>query len=474
MNSSTFYRELFDAAPDAMYIHDGDGRILGTNQAASDQTGIPVDRLTGGSIFDIADGADPELTRDRWKRLAREPGEVMLLQSRHRHASGKVFPVEIRVRCLRSGKQAIYVASVRDASERLQWQQALQRRADFEHLLVRMTARLIQSPMKDLDQEITRVLGMMGEFFRVDRAYLFLFSDEGDTMSNTHEWAAPGIEEHAAELQDIPLETFPVLIEKLKADQVFHVPKVSELPEEAHRERAEFEREHIQSILIVSVMRRQRLVGFVGFDAVRSERHWADEMILGLRLIAQTIISVLESRILSTRLTRLAFHDPLTGLPNRKLLQEQIRRSTSGPLPDDRRLALLMLDLDDFKQINDRLGHTAGDALLCEIAERLKSLVREPDLVARLGGDEFVILLTEARPGEARGLAERVLETFRDDVDLESERIRTSPSIGIAEADSRRDDLMKALLHRADMAMYQAKIAGKNCYREYGEESGSR
>jgi diguanylate cyclase (GGDEF)-like protein/PAS domain S-box-containing protein len=159
-------------------------------------------------------------------------------------------------------------------------------------------------------------------------------------------------------------------------------------------------------------------------------------------------------------LERQALHDPLTGLPNRLLLMDRARQALSRLHRSDTVVALLFIDLDKFKAVNDNLGHEVGDALLRSVSERLAELMRDSDTVARLGGDEFVILAEEIEgDGEAVALAERVLDALDRPFSLGSADVSILASVGIAV--SRRPDAdPEAMLREADVAMYRAKDGG--------------
>ena len=164
----------------------------------------------------------------------------------------------------------------------------------------------------------------------------------------------------------------------------------------------------------------------------------------------------------------LALHDPLTGLPNRSLLQKPI--CTPGGTAG----ALLYLDLDRFKQVNDTLGHATGDALLCAVAERLRELLRDTDLVVRMGGDEFCIVQNASSAQAAAGLAQRVIDRLSADYEIEGQRVSIGVSVGIAlltqPSDTQDPD---SLLRKADMALYQAKQQGRGRYAFYTEALAS-
>ena len=153
------------------------------------------------------------------------------------------------------------------------------------------------------------------------------------------------------------------------------------------------------------------------------------------------------------RLLDMAYRDPLTGLGNRKAFAEQLRQA----MEKHRSLALLFLDLDRFKEVNDRFGHDVGDDLLRQIAERLRNALRQPDRVYRLGGDEFTLILTESDAEGAQKLAERLRQALHEPIRIGSLNIDfVTPSIGIALYPQHAEDA-ENLLKAADSAMYEAK-----------------
>jgi diguanylate cyclase (GGDEF)-like protein/PAS domain S-box-containing protein len=170
---------------------------------------------------------------------------------------------------------------------------------------------------------------------------------------------------------------------------------------------------------------------------------------------------------------RLAFHDSLTGLPNRVSFLEALGRALGRAAAERRMLALLYLDLDDFKPVNDALGHAAGDELLIAVAERLRGAVRKTDTVARLGGDEFAVLLTDVgHPEVAGALAAKLVDRIGQPYMLGGRRIAIGASIGIG-LYPRDGGTIDELLSRADAAMYAAKSDGRRRYRFYDANLGA-
>ncbi len=171
-----------------------------------------------------------------------------------------------------------------------------------------------------------------------------------------------------------------------------------------------------------------------------------------------TLHDVSERRELTTRLLRQAHHDALTGLPNRVLLMDRIEHALVRR--PDRPFGLLLLDLDDFKVINDRHGHGAGDLVLTVIGQRLAGLVRAGDTVARLGGDEFAHLV-HGTAEEVRAVAERLVEAIEQPVVAGGRRFNVRTSVGVVLADDDASESAQALLSHADIALYEAKARDK-------------
>ncbi|MFC7738235.1 putative bifunctional diguanylate cyclase/phosphodiesterase [Roseomonas sp. GCM10028921] len=177
-----------------------------------------------------------------------------------------------------------------------------------------------------------------------------------------------------------------------------------------------------------------------------------------------TYDDVTEQRKAQRRVTHLAFHDPLTGLPNRARLREHMDTLLTRVRRGDG-VAVLCLDLDGFKGVNDTLGHPAGDELLRQVARRLRDTTRDTDLVVRLGGDEFAVIQEGAdQPVDAVALADRLVEVLGIPFDLRGQRVVIGTSVGIALADgeaSTADELLRA----ADVALYRAKAEGRGTWR---------
>lgn len=180
-------------------------------------------------------------------------------------------------------------------------------------------------------------------------------------------------------------------------------------------------------------------------------------------------LDISQHREAHARIEWLSHFDTLTGLANLRLLDDRVQHAISMARSSRRTLTLMTLDLDHFKNINDSLGHSVGNALLVEVARRIQSLVREEDTVSRRGGDEFVMLLPTTDAADAAHLAERLLAIIARNCQIDTHELLTTTSIGIAmyPADGRD---FETLSRNADVAMYRAKQDGRNCYRFFAAE----
>jgi diguanylate cyclase (GGDEF)-like protein/PAS domain S-box-containing protein len=214
-------------------------------------------------------------------------------------------------------------------------------------------------------------------------------------------------------------------------------------------------------------------------STIRARFHHADGRWCHVEIVAENLFAepaveglVLNIRDISERkafedeLRHQAFHDALTGLANRALFEDRLRHALAGTLRTQRTLAVLFLDLDDFKTINDSLGHRAGDSLLRGVAGRIDSLIRPTDTAARLGGDEFAVLVDHvSTQEEVEAMGARLLEALGRPFLLDGRELTVTASIGVALSDGAV--AADELLRNADMAMYAAKAAGKNAVHAF-------
>jgi len=182
----------------------------------------------------------------------------------------------------------------------------------------------------------------------------------------------------------------------------------------------------------------------------------------GKRAIMGNFVDITVRKLLEQQLQRQAFYDALTGLPNRLLFTDRLEHALEGARRRGEPVALLFLDLDGFKAVNDRFGHARGDEALAAVASRLAGLIRREDTLARIGGDEFTVLLEGAHAEhDALHVAERVVNEMRKPFELWGHRLKLGVSVGLALSEPEGAEASE-LLRRADIALYRAKAVGKS------------
>lgn len=268
-----------------------------------------------------------------------------------------------------NAKKHMTAREVRPADE-------LEHRLRFERLVMSVSTQLINRIAQEIDAGIEQALSLLGSYCRVDRAYVFLFS--GTTMSNTHEWCAPHIEPQLESLQALPLSDFPWSVTRIRQEEVIHVPRVAELPEEAARERQVWGQQGILSVVLVPMMLEGKPLGFIGFGSARELESWRDDDVALLRIASGSVVSALERK----RADR-----------ERRALEEQLVQARS--LENVARLAggvahdfnnLLSVILNHARALERHLSEPRlrqYASVLCQSAEQAAELTRQLMVVGR-------------------------------------------------------------------------------------------
>ncbi|MDN7127885.1 sensor domain-containing diguanylate cyclase [Pseudidiomarina terrestris] len=345
----------------------------------------------------------------------------------------------------------------------------------FAYLISELSTNLINAAPEEAEVHIEKALAALGCNDRKDRCYVFLFDDSYKQMSNTHEWVNRGITAHKEELQNVPLEAMPWFFASMRADGQVVVPSSQNLPDVAGGFKDELLRESIQSMMAVGMYLEGRLIGFVGCDLVQRACDWNEQDVRQMQLVADMITNTIarhrteaklhelqaELRSANERLAQLANEDSLTGLINRRGLDLALATELRRMQRKQEQLSVLMVDIDHFKELNDRQGHLAGDvALQCVATELSRAFKRSGEVVARYGGDEFLILSPSMNAEEAEQRAAALLGSVRSC----TKASEITVSIGIISFIPGIDTTPEEAIRRVDKAVYQAKNNGRNCF----------
>ncbi|MBQ5949203.1 EAL domain-containing protein [Massilia sp. ST3] len=403
------FRSLFQQAGDSIMIVDRNLSIVAVNGQACACYGYTEDEFIGKKVSDIKlDGASLASLGQ-----ALRAGRPQLLRTRKTRKDGSSFPAEVHVSRIEDGGEELYLAIIRDLSDREQTERQL----------------------RDSERRLREVIEMTPAGYLVACAGGLLREVNPALCALTGHAREALVGQPLAEL----FVAFPwQALDDASASAVQGLEAVIR-----HRDG-----HHLHVLFNGNIERGAdgRLASLTGLMADITGRKLAE-----------------------SRLRELATHDTLTGLPNRALLGERIQDMLDR-CPAAESVAVLFLDLDRFKEVNDSFGHEMGDVLLCEVARRLSGAVRADDLVARLGGDEFVVAASCANgnAGAAR-IADKLLEAMTTPVIVGGHEIIVGASIGISmyPRDARTRE---TLFQSADTAMYRAKASGRNRYRFFEPE----
>ncbi|SES93770.1 diguanylate cyclase (GGDEF) domain-containing protein [Salinibacillus kushneri] len=181
------------------------------------------------------------------------------------------------------------------------------------------------------------------------------------------------------------------------------------------------------------------------------------------------VFDVTSEKETEERMNKMAYNDSLTGLPNRNWFQSYLEATLISAQKTNTSIGIMFIDFDNFKRVNDTLGHRVGDGLLIQMAERLQTCIRQGDIVSRQGGDEFLVLIEDSSEDEIEEIAERIIKNMNHPYMVKGNEIFSTPSIGISMYPIIEDNA-ESLIEKADFAMYLSKESGKNNYQFYNDE----
>lgn len=334
----------------------------------------------------------------------------------------------------------------------------------FLQMVATISGAFAQAAAAEIDTVIDQALAAIGHFYQADRCYLFKFADDLATASNTHEWCAAGVTSQLSELQNLSSAEFGTWYTQWQAGMPAVISDVQALPPDS----AEYQLlapQGIQSLLMLPLRSHNRLLGMLGLDVVRCSQQWSNEHVAGMQLIAGNICGALLRQQVERRAESLALFDPITGLANRQLLLDRIHQAQLQSNRSQHYSALLFIDIDDFKTLNDSLGYNTGDRVLKLVGQALAQVLPQGDTVGRLNADEFLVL-TEmlscsraAAVEEVTALAAQLQQAVLDSQALQQIRPKNTLSIGatLFLGDTQEVDV---LITQADMAMHQVKPQG--------------
>ncbi len=418
------FRLAFEHAPIGIVVVAPDGPVRWANRAICEMLGRTSNDLVGEVWDAIVHPDDLDVERTDLRRVLASGGTSYTIERRCIRSDGSVFPSQIDVSLIfdDAGNHEAFVAHVQDISERKATHDQLER--------AHQALQASQQRSEALVERSTDIICII----------------DVEGMITYHSPAAERVLGWPPDTVGVPFGDIVHPDDRAKLVHAFR----ELLREPSTTTTAEAR--------VIAVSGDWRHVEIVATNRV------TDPAVGG---VVANVRDVTERVDAASRITWQAFHDPLTGLPNRALLNDRLAQAAERARRAATRCAVLFLDLDHFKLVNDSLGHEAGDELLVEVARRLTRTVRGTDTVARLGGDEFVVLVEGSRDEEVLVLADRLAREVAEPISLPQGVVNTSTSIGIAFGGTER--VGSHLLRDADTALYRAKEKGRNRFHVFTE-----
>jgi diguanylate cyclase (GGDEF)-like protein/PAS domain S-box-containing protein len=432
---------VMDLLLDAICVVDVEGRYLFVSAAFERIFGYAPEEVLGRPMIELVHPAD----RTRTLQVATE---IMAghpqphFENRYVRKDGQVIHVMWSARWSEADRARVAVA--RDVTE-------LKRAQSMQAALLDISEAA--NSAEDLLALFRRIHEVIGELLPARNFFVALYDEKSDELSFPY-----FVDEHDPQPAPRSLDSGTLSAEVIRSGQALLLARDAVAAPE-----------HLDLIvgrdsldwLGVPLNSSKGIIGALVVQSYSGDVRYTEQDKALLQFVSTQVAAAIVRKQAETWLQYVARHDPLTNLPNRTLFNDRLQAALAK-VRREQRLALLYIDLDDFKQVNDCFGHPVGDLLLQEVARRISRCVRESDTVGRIGGDEFVVLLRDiARPGHAIAVAEKIRAALELPCELAGHHLRISSSIGIATCPEHGDD-NKQLIRLADEAMYAAKKGGGN------------
>lgn len=464
MEEEERFEKISESAQDAIITMDNDGNIAFWNQAAETIFGYTQAEVLGKNLHELIAPKRFHEAQSRSFPLFRETGQGAAIGKTRElvavHRSGAEFPVELALSASLIAGKWNGIGVLRDISARKKAEHEIEQSLNIQRVLESLlNISLPPLTMKDvLSRSLDQILSIP-DFALVNMGSIFLVANGENALAIVAQRNLP--DELLDSCTMLPFGK-SLCGKAASTREIVFANNINDQYEMSHG------RIPPLGQYCVPIVAAGKLLGVL--NVYVQAGHVGDETETKyIKTVADTLAVVIERKQTEEALRKLAHNDPLTGLPNRSLFYDRLEQALAWAQRHRQEMAVMFLDLDHFKEVNDTLGHDMGDALLKETSVRLLACVRKMDTVARMGGDEFTVIITEMKSIEdAEHVAKSILEALLEPFVLDGKPCKVGCSIGIASYPKHGRD-SETLLKHADTAMYQAKIE-RNTYRIFSDD----
>lgn len=434
--------DFMDLLLDAICVVNPNGRLLFVSAACKQVFGYTPKELLGLAVLDLVHPDDKEETEKLAERI-NKGAQSHAFENRLIHKSGRV--VHIRWSMRWSEKDQVRIAVAHDISER-------KRTESMQHALYAISEAAHY--VEDLTSLFPRIHDIIGKLLPAQNFFVALYEKQKDELHFPY---------FVDEYDDAP-DPRPLNSGTLSAEVIRSGAPLLITPESSTELTERFSNvigTSCHDWLGVPLKAGKVSIGALVVQSYSGDTRYTEQDRELLQFVSSLVASAITRTQMHERLIHAAGHDPLTALANRGLFEDRLQRVLARVRRYPARFAILYIDLDKFKEVNDLYGHFSGDHVLINVAERLKNCVRESDTVARMGGDEFVLLLDRIiKPSDAQTVAQKIRSALDMPIVHEDKHFYITPSIGISIYPDHGDS-MESLLNYADNAMYSSKKAAR-------------
>ncbi len=448
VESEERHRIILDRSPDHLMLIDEHHCFTYVSPSVERFLGLPNHKLIGARVKEF-------VHPDDFVQLERLRDGQAQYSLRARSADGSWRWVEGSLQVLFDDPSINgLLVNGRDVTDIRKAQEALERQRSATELIATISRRFARGRTRDSEQLLIVTAGELLAHVGAQEAIVWRIDETGtELIADTH------FESLIETTRALPIRLLQQHLPELIAGDVAYALAASDhnvdFLEVAHTEG----RTLLRTIVAVPVLAQQRLVGLVTITS-DVDVPITESTKVALRAVCEVLASSFSKLEFEQTLRRRATTDDLTGLVNRAALHELLEGSLTASSSTGEVVSVALLDLDEFKIINDTMGHETGDELLRALAIRLRKSLRAEDVLARLGGDEFVVLMTTAGPVSESELRERIDSVFSAPFSLQGRAVRLSASVGVAQSAAGGETTAQELMRRADIAMYRAKLRG--------------
>ena len=333
----------------------------------------------------------------------------------------------------------------------------------FQSLVAEISTHYISVGEKDFDEVTKETLRRTSEFLKTEGIFIYLLNREKDTITCTYSWT-DGQDSMDEKLREIDFNHYPYLKRMFSTVNALEVFDMDDLPSNEFNDIVQILGEQVKSLLILPIENNDNIYGYLVLQSVKEKKAWGTIDKNNLMIITNMIAGTIERIQQERQINYMAYYDMLTGLPNRTLFRDRLNQSVMLAERRCEIIAVIFLDLDSFKNVNDTIGYEGGDELIRQVSRKLSASMRKSDTVSRFGGDEFLIMAHHlGSTTNVHKIADKVVSIFRTPFTVRNQEIYISASVGIAvyPYDGKDAD---TLIKNADIAMYEAKSKGKGQY----------